>query len=72
MTQYDYIFHLLFLVFNTLLERDLKGDTSGHFMRLLVSICTGSRSEDTYVNQAMAAEDAQKLLQAGKFTLCIS
>lgn len=53
-------------LFNTPLERDLKGDTSGHFMRLLVSICTGSRSEDTYVNQAMAAEDAQKLLQAGE------
>jgi len=48
------------------LERDLKGDTSGHFMRLLVSISTGSRSEDPYVNQALAAEDAQKLLNAGE------
>ncbi len=49
------------------LERDLKGDTSGHFMRLLVSICTGSRNEDTFVNQALAAEDAQKLLGAGMY-----
>ncbi len=58
------------------MEKDLKGDTSGHFMRLLVSICTGSRSEDPYVNQALATEDAQKLLNAGtllitKLTYCI-
>lgn len=34
-------------------------------MRLLVSISTGSRSEDPHVNQALATEDAQKLLNAG-------
>ena len=52
-------------MFGTTLERDLKGDTSGHFLRLLVSICTASRSEDPNVNQAMAADDAKKLHSAG-------
>jgi annexin A7/11 len=52
-------------LFNTSIERDLSGDTSGHFRRLLISMNTGGRSEGTAADSAMAAQDAQNLLQAG-------
>jgi hypothetical protein len=43
----------------------LKGDLSGHFERLLISINMGQRNENPYVDEAAANDDAQKLLQAG-------
>ncbi|GIX67369.1 hypothetical protein CEXT_740071 [Caerostris extrusa] len=46
------------------LEDDIKGDTSGHFQRLLVSCCTGARSEDA-ADSGRAKQAAEALYQAG-------
>ncbi|XP_071450789.1 annexin B9 isoform X2 [Hetaerina americana] len=51
------------------LENDLAGETSGHFRRLLVSLCQGRRDENPVVNPAVCAEDAQALLKAGALKL---
>ncbi|XP_026494802.1 annexin B9-like isoform X2 [Vanessa tameamea] len=56
-------------IYGTLLEDDLRGDTSGNFKRLMTSLCMGNRSEDFHVDQGKAREDARSLLQAGELRL---
>jgi len=53
-------------LYKTALEKDISGDTSGHFKRLLVSLCQGSRHETSPLDHGKATEDAQALYQAGE------
>ncbi|CAL8277619.1 unnamed protein product [Merluccius merluccius] len=48
------------------LEDDVCGDTSGMFQRVLVSLLTAGRDESTVVDQAMAAQDAKDIYEAGE------
>lgn len=47
------------------LEADLMSETSGHFKRLLVSLCNGGRDETSSPDRARAQNDAKALYQAG-------
>ena len=43
------------------LEKEVMGDTSGHFKRLMVSQLSANRQEGQAVDQALAAQDADDL-----------
>ncbi|KAJ7383656.1 hypothetical protein OS493_026842 [Desmophyllum pertusum] len=48
------------------LEKDCVSETSGHYKRLLVSMCQGNRDESATVDMAKATKEAQDLFQAGE------
>lgn len=49
------------------LESDLKGDSSGTFKRLMVSLCSAGRDESMVTDPHQARNDAQQLLRAGNY-----
>jgi len=53
-------------LFKNDLEKDIIGDTSGDFKRLLVSLLNGNRDESGATNVAEAERDAKLLYQAGE------
>lgn len=48
------------------LEKDLTGDTSGHFRRLMVSMCNGNRQEQETPSVEKAQREAKVLYDAGE------
>jgi hypothetical protein len=51
------------------LEKDIKGDTSGHFKRLLVALCNAGRDESGVTDRIKARQDAADLYAAGEMKL---
>ncbi|XP_053322708.1 annexin A1-like [Spea bombifrons] len=52
--------------YKTELEKDIIADTSGDFQKSLLALLKGERSEDVYVNEDLADEDAKALYEAGE------
>ncbi|KAM3937692.1 annexin A1-like [Leptodactylus fuscus] len=53
-------------MFKNDLEKDITEDTSGDFLKALLALLKGARSEDCYVNEALADKDAKALFDAGE------
>jgi len=52
--------------YKSTLEKDIQGETSGHFRRLLTSLNNAARDESMQVDTSKAHADAQNLYKAGE------
>ncbi|ESO82972.1 hypothetical protein LOTGIDRAFT_134310 [Lottia gigantea] len=52
--------------FNKDLEKDIIGDTSGHFKRLLVTLVQANRNDSNQIDRNKAHQDAKALYEAGE------
>ncbi len=52
-------------MFNRDIEKDIKGDTSGYFQKVLVSLLQAGRPNSNMVDKTQAKSDSQSLLNAG-------
>ncbi|XP_033112459.1 annexin A13-like [Anneissia japonica] len=53
-------------VYKKELEKDISDDTSGHFKRLLISMCTANRDESDIVDEDKVNDDVKTLFEAGE------
>ncbi|XP_067031902.1 uncharacterized protein [Acropora muricata] len=51
--------------YNSTLEEDLKGDTSGDLETLLVQLSKGERDESSEIDKELAKKDAKEIMEAG-------
>jgi len=51
----------MYAEFGRNLEKDIVSETSGHFRRLLVSVCNAGRDESTSIDTAKAEKDANDI-----------
>lgn len=56
----------IFAVYSKEMEKDVKGDTSGDFRKLLVAQMSGNRSEKPEFDRTAAKNDAKALYEAGE------
>ncbi|VDN07022.1 unnamed protein product [Thelazia callipaeda] len=58
--------HVYEHMYHRSLENDLIGETSGHFKRLLISLCAAGRDESIQTDHLRANQDARKLYKGGE------
>ena len=61
-----YLYWICSIVFNKELEKDVIGDTSGDFKKLLISFLQGDRPEGQTFDREEARKDAQEFWEAGE------
>ena len=54
--------YMYFVEYETDMEEDIKGDTSGYFQRLMSSLCQAARQE-CEPDDDVVEEDAENLIQ---------
>ena len=67
-TTSNYSHVCVYLEFDSNLEDDLIGDTSGNFRRLMVSLCTGNRDSSEEVDEEKVVEDAVRFFEVFNMT----
>lgn len=63
--EYLYNYLIIVAVYHQSLEQQLSSETSGHFRRLLISLCSANRDESGHVDPDRARQDAIELRDAG-------